>query len=464
MLADAASQLVVESYEQMLKDYSPDLAHTERRNRLELDLSGTEGVDLRYLWPLPLEALNVAGCGLDDSCGLAALRKVGLKKLNLMSNALQAVPMECFDEGSVLAARLELLGLKGNRLARLPPSIGALRRLTALFLTDNRLEVLPPEIGQLTELRKLQAASNRLRGLPEQMCAMARLELLRVPVNAISDVKAVAAALSAPRLRWLSLASNAAFDTPQAAKDALAALPVVDFAELRSMGALSDEEFGGASGGEVTRVFSPKHGEVALKLFAAASSGVVSPDGAAEDERALVAHLGDECEHVPVALARLEGERKGLLLRLVEGRPLAMKPRDSVRMLRCRYAADALFDARWALSVARGVAAGACHMRERGVCHGDIYAHNVLVDDAGKATLIDLGASFAYARQGSDSAASRVIEAAESRALGTLISELAERVPEVSRQSSAHAAMVAAAAVGEQGAPVSEVMEALLVA
>ena len=116
---------MVESYEQMLKDYSPDLAHTERRNRLELDLSGTEGVDLRYLWPLPLEALNVAGCGLDDSCGLAALRKVGLKKLNLMSNALQAVPMEW--------ASSRYLPPRSRACGESPPNAGGVRSISVLF-------------------------------------------------------------------------------------------------------------------------------------------------------------------------------------------------------------------------------------------------------------------------------------------------------------------------------------------
>jgi serine/threonine protein kinase len=36
------------------------------------------------------------------------------------------------------------------------------------------------------------------------------------------------------------------------------------------------------------------------------------------------------------------------------------------------------------------------------VCHGDVYAHNVLVNEVGHAVLCDYGASFVYSAQQQD--------------------------------------------------------------
>lgn len=38
--------------------------------------------------------------------------------------------------------------------------------------------------------------------------------------------------------------------------------------------------------------------------------------------------------------------------------------------------------------------------RPRGIAHGDVYAHNVMADEAGQATLCDYGASFPYRKGG----------------------------------------------------------------
>eukprot|EP00793_Prasinoderma_coloniale_P003222 PRCOL_00005857-RA len=415
----------------------------------------------------PPLAAGLAGCGLTDAeaDGVAALYALPLRSLNLMGNELTALPDVAV--GSAMTEHITLLGLKSNKLNALPSTIGFLTSLTALFLTDNALTELPAQIGQLSSLRKLQASSNKLRSLPREVARLKELELLRVPVNAIESEDRVSDALFAPCLRWLSLASNPAFETPRYAHDALRALPVCDLeggatGDLRLEAgerALNDPEFGGASGGDVLR--ARYAGEpVALKLFAAADGGHVSPDGAAADEMALVAGLGDECPHAPRALARVRADergRQGLVLRLVEGRPLAKKPLDSIKVLRCRYGQDETFTEAWAHRVASGVAAGASHMEARSIAHGDIYAHNVLVSDDGSATLIDLGAAFGYDSQTSAGAA---VRAAETRALALLVCELAERVPPAQR-GNAHAAMVRAAEKGMRDGRVCSVRDAL---
>ena len=56
------------------------------------------------------------------------------------------------------------------------------------------------------------------------------------------------------------------------------------------------------------------------------------------------------------------------------------------------------------------------------VAHGDVYAHNVVVDCNGQATLVDMGAAFGYPQE-----CSVDFERLEVRAFGLLLHELAQR-------------------------------------
>lgn len=51
------------------------------------------------------------------------------------------------------------------------------------------------------------------------------------------------------------------------------------------------------------------------------------------------------------------------------------------------------------VGILKGIAAAARHLHARGVAHGDLYAHNILVDfERGHAVLGDLGAATVYGR------------------------------------------------------------------
>ena len=155
---------------------------------------------------------------------------------------------------------------------------------------------------------------------------------------------------------------------------------------------------------------------VALKLFRADKS----PDGHSRDEIAIALSLSDR------NLIRVLGQMQvplGLVMEYVDGKPLAEKPNFEVRklvpptpaagpalligappsgscvhllpptqfLLRCRWAPGQTFQLPWLVRVAHGVAGALEHMHYRGICHGDVYAHNVLADEQGHATLCDYG-------------------------------------------------------------------------
>lgn len=56
-----------------------------------------------------------------------------------------------------------------------------------------------------------------------------------------------------------------------------------------------------------------------------------------------------------------------------------------------RWSPDTSFTPAALLSIASGVASALAYLHGHGVCHGDVYAHNVLVDGDAHATLVDFG-------------------------------------------------------------------------
>lgn len=80
-----------------------------------------------------------------------------------------------------------------------------------------------------------------------------------------------------------------------------------------------------------------------------------------------------------------------LVLRRVAGQPLAAKP-NLQSLLRCRWPPDAAFSCAFVARVALCVASALQYLHAHCICHGDVYAHNILADTQGNATLLDYGA------------------------------------------------------------------------
>jgi serine/threonine protein kinase len=81
-----------------------------------------------------------------------------------------------------------------------------------------------------------------------------------------------------------------------------------------------------------------------------------------------------------------------------------------------------------------GVSSVCAHLHGRGISHGDIYAHNILVTRQGKPLLSDFGASYFYSRTPDiaddavgSSTISASVEAFEVRAFGCLMDDLLDR-------------------------------------
>ncbi|WP_019429924.1 leucine-rich repeat-containing protein kinase family protein [Limnohabitans sp. Rim47] len=389
-------------------------------------LAGTRRLDLACgltelpddIWALAdtLEVLNLSGNRLRDlPHQLTKLHK--LQVLFASDNDFEVLPEVLGD-----CPALQVVGFKANRIAQLPPA-ALPPALRWLILTDNALANLPTELGQRPALQKLMLAGNRLQALPDSLQGAQQLELLRISANRLSEVPAWLTTL--PRLSWLALAGNAMGWTFAHEP----ALPEVSWASI-TLGPLLGE---GASGHIHRAQAAGWPQALALKLF----KGEVTSDGLPEDELAACLAAGNH-PSLTTPVARLTdhpGQAQGLLMPLIPPAHLNLAGPPSLQTCtRDVYPAGFSFPAPLALGIARDVAHAVAHLHRRGVMHGDLYAHNILIDPVhGQARLGDLGA--ATRLPGHATELRRRLLALEVRAMGCLLEELAAHTPAPTSQA-----------------------------
>ena len=378
-------------------------------------LAGTRRLDLSCdLTELPheifdladsLEVLNLSGNRLRDlPHQLGRLHK--LQVLFASDNEFEVLPEVLGD-----CPALHMVGFKANRIAHvtaaaLPP---ALRWLT---LTDNAIHRLPTELGQRPALQKLMLAGNRLQALPDSLQNAQRLELLRVSANRLTEVPGWLTEL--PSLSWLALAGNDMGWVCPAGPE----LPSISWPNL-THGPLLGE---GASGHIYQVQASAWPQPLALKLF----KGEMTSDGLPEDELAACLAAGQH-PVLTTPVARLAGhpaQAQGLLMPLIPAAHVNLAGPPSLQSCtRDVYAPDFRLSAALALRIACDVAGAVAHLHQRSVMHGDLYAHNILIDPVhGQARLGDFGAATRLPTDQPEMGQSLL--ALEVRALGCLLQEL----------------------------------------
>lgn len=384
----------------------------------------------------------------------------GATRLDLSEN-LQHFPREIFD----LADSLEVLNLSGNQLSSLPDDLPRLHRLRILFcsdnaftevpavvgrcdslemvgfkanrirtiaaealppllrwliLTDNQLEKLPAEIGQCTRLQKLMLAGNKLQTLPETLANCSRLELLRIAANQLPALPAWL--LDMPRLSWLAFAGNPFSDAMEAEILAQHPLPPVDRAQI-ALG----EVLGQGASGVIHRAEWNQPGQSAKAMAAKLFKGSLTSDGLPHSEMAACIAAGAHANLIPVTgpLAECAETLPGLLMALIDPSYQTLAgPPSLASCTRDCYTEERRFSADEALRIAGNVASVTAHLHERGILHGDLYAHNLLVNPQGHALLSDFGAASFF---DSTTDQGRALQRIEARAFGCLLEEVLQR-------------------------------------
>ena len=356
-----------------------------------------------------LEILDLSGNALtslpDDLPRLRHLRILFCS--NNQFTELPAVLGQC--------TRLSMIGFKANQIRHVPAA-ALPSELRWLILTDNQISELPPEIGRCTQMQKLMLAGNRLQALPLEIANCRRLELLRIAANQLTALPDWL--LSLPRLSWLAYAGNP-FCSEASVSSPIAGIPWGDLQLEQQLGE-------GASGiihqAQWRSAENPQ--PVAVKLF----KGDLTSDGLPYHEMAACMGAGDHSNLIAI-LGKVEAhpeDTHGLVMSLIDAsfRNLAGPP-SLESCTRDIYAPEASFSLPGALRIALGIASAAQHLHERGIMHGDLYAHNILHCPAGQALLGDFGAASFFER--SNQALADALQRIEVRAFGCLLEELIER-------------------------------------
>jgi len=356
-----------------------------------------------------LEVLDLSGNRLHSLPDkFASFKK--LRILFLSDNEFDVLP-----EVLGQCPQLSMVGFKANRIASVPAS-SLPKMLRWLILTDNRIEALPDSIGDCRPLQKLMLAGNQLKSLPRAMAQCVNLQLLRISANQIDELPDWL--FSMPKLSWLAFAGNPCCCHSRADQ----ALEEIHWNELHV-----NELLGEGASGLISKAYWQDHHDVAVKVF----KGAITSDGLPADEMAASIAAGQHDNLVEV-LGQLVGhpqEKSGLLLSLIadDFKNLAGPPSlDSCT--RDVYSSACAFTLQEVDTLITGIASAAAHLHERSIMHGDLYGHNILVNDRAECLLGDFGAATFYGEQ--SPLISAALERLEVRAFGCLLEELLQRVTE----------------------------------
>lgn len=338
-------------------------------------------------------------------------------------------------------SKLQMVSFKDNGMKRVHPD--ALQpQLRWLILTGNAIETIPETIGRCSKLQKLMLSGNALKVLPESIDKLTSLELIRLACNDLQEVRMMddrrvlivgtsiicmiilyshivsflqppMKLLRLPGLRWVALSRNPFLEDVISKRnpETLASLddPVLIDTEWPILGQ-------GAGG--ITRKVTWNEKFVAVKTFA----GELTSDGSPQDERAIsvaAASLEDP------SLIKLLGQTVSagsLVMEFLDGYEALAGPPSMASCSRDVYG-DRTLSADIAWTIAKNLLRVLHKLHsEKAICHGDFYAHNILVNlDTQSVKLSDFGAAFFY---DPDSDYGRLLQRVELRSYSVLVEEL----------------------------------------
>jgi hypothetical protein len=366
-----------------------------------------------------LEVLDLSDNQLTElPSDLARLHQ--LKLLFLTNNQFEQIP-------TALAAcpRLEMISFKSNKLNAVAQ--GTLPKQTRwLILTDNQIESLPDDMGSLHRLQKLALAGNKLSALPASMANCSHLELARLSANKFSQLPNWLFQL--PKLAWLALDGN-----PLSKEGEGAPISSQRPSQPMQTVALTDIKLGQVIGqGASGVIYSAKwlkqpeslYGSdlnIAVKLF----KGEVTSDGYPSDELACCLQSGSHHNLIKVVAQINQADQLGLVMELIPSTfaNLGLPPSlDSCT--RDTFVKGEELGLQQVLWVLTQMADAMTHLHKNSVSHGDVYAHNTMINHQGSMLFGDFGASSNLNRL--PELQKEAMESIEIRALGCLIEDLVE--------------------------------------
>ncbi|TPE45746.1 protein kinase [Maribrevibacterium harenarium] len=308
--------------------------------------------------------------------------------------------------------KLDMVGFKHNQIRTC--SENALpKALRWLILTDNKLEALPQNFGQHTRLEKLALAGNHLTELPASFAQLENLGLLRLSANKLAQFPKQVLAL--PKLAWFAFSGNP-FCQPH---DDHLDFPMVNSADIE----LSEVLGQGASGviyrghWQQPPLCLPQ--DIAVKVF----KGEVTSDGFPLDELDASLSVGSHANLVRPLAHIHQPDCAALVMALIPKEYSNLgQPPSLATCTRDTFTQGQSFTGEQVERFAEQMISLVEHLEAHKVSHGDLYAHNVLVNPLGHLLLGDFGAASKYGHL--PAAIQQGIQKIERRALAYFIDDL----------------------------------------
>lgn len=355
-------------------------------------------------------------------------RLQGVQQLKIQDN-LEVFPEEIF----AFANTLEILDLSGNQLSSLPDDFTKLNKLKILFLSDNRFTVfpevlgkcsnitmigfksnqihtieehalhkqirwliltnnkltqIPTSIGNCWNMQKLALAGNRLTSLPKSLSNCKNLGLLRISANQLTEFPEWL--LDIPKLSWLAFAGNPFCFKPSITTE----LTTIDWNNLTI-----EQQLGQGASGIISKAIWHKNEFEKLAIAVKEFKGAVTSDGLPEDEMNACI-LADKHEHLIPLLGKIKQhpqQKEGLVLGLIPPnyKSLALPP-SFESCTRDVFETNTFFTAQQIFKIVQAAASVGKHLHSKGILHGDLYAHNTLINEDTNILIGDFGAASLY--------------------------------------------------------------------
>lgn len=306
---------------------------------------------------------------------------------------------------------LDIVGFKSNFIETVPPkALNA--NLRWLILTNNRITEIPAQIGNCSRMQKLMLAGNCLTELPIALSNCRNLGLLRISANRLNSLPQWL--LEMPKLAWLAFSGNE-FNVKPDAGD----IPSIDYSQLEIMDQLGEGASGIILKANLQTTTEPK--QVAVKIF----KGAVTSDGLPDDEMQTFIAAGKHSGLVNL-LGKITGhpdDKQGLVMDLIPPNFFNLgNPPSFTSCTRDVFDEEIGLSAWQIRKIAGTVASLMAQLHTNGIMHGDLYAHNTLIDADGNALFGDFGAASFYDR--ADKKTTQLLQKIEVQAFGYLMDDL----------------------------------------
>lgn len=386
---------------------SGELKHIQR---LQIAQGLTEFPSDIYQLADSLEILDLSNNRLEslpDDLG----RLTKLKVIFLSNNRFTELP-----EVLSQCPALEMVGFKSNQINTISET-ALPKALRWLILTDNKIEALPESIGQHTRLQKLMLAGNRLKTLPQSLQHCHNLQLVRLAANELSELPDWL--LELPNLAWLAFAGNAFNGERAVCHSNMAGVALNQMTFQTQLGEGASGFIHRANWSDAVDDELSQHQEFAVKLF----KGDITSDGYPLDE--LQACLAvDNHPNLVEVLAHINDEHQlGLVMKLIpESFDNLGLPPSLQSCTRDTFSQETALSISQIKYIAEQVADTIAHLHDNQFVHGDLYAHNILINPDAQILLGDLGASSPLSQLSADQ--QKRVQRLEVRAFGYLLDDL----------------------------------------